>query len=182
MLQVGSRQRLGAGGKGRCIGGTVQYCRWHVTLRSKHKPAVTNVCEVQVMKAQGLEHSTSFQQLLAAFQAHSNGFLAAQSPLDGRWHNVMTEPDSFLETRCLQLQQSMPLTIAHPSLACPHCLQRHCYGHHCLLQGPASRLVATTILSSPAASMAGVGSNHSRRWRCRGCGWRDGNSRLCCTM
>ena len=46
----------------------------------------------------GTPLQSSFDQVLVAFQQHATGVLAAQDPQDGRWHNILTDASSFLET------------------------------------------------------------------------------------
>ena len=45
-----------------------------------------------------LKGSTTYLELLENFQAHAGNLSLLQSHPDGRWHNILDDPESFLET------------------------------------------------------------------------------------
>ena len=44
--------------------------------------------------------SADYGLLLAYFQKHAESLVATQSPAEGGWSNILTNPKTFLETSC----------------------------------------------------------------------------------
>jgi hypothetical protein len=69
-------------------------CRFHFVVNANCRWLMT--AHIEVLHAL-LKPSKDFAAVLAIFQSHAQAVAAAQSA-DGRWHQVMTNSSSWLET------------------------------------------------------------------------------------